>query len=574
LAFELKSEALTGIRHDAKPHIDSPTSQYWLNSQNLPNSQNSQNSPNTPNPQNFLLSFLLVLLAASSVFAQTSPGDETAEETLSRSTRNLHQWGTISSFHGLPSERVRAIAQTSDGYLWFGTDNGLAKFDGRRVQTNIYSNLSSVPIRTLEVAEDDTLWIGSQKGAYFVRDGIFNLVDITEGSNINSILIEKDSVYFTTDNGIVYRSTESEERFFTTVVMRDEVPIQSSIREGSDVLFGSLNRGLLRIKDGKADSVITRPRPFFINVLKRDSKGNLWLGARSTNDNSGLFATSKFPNLRSVGNNLGTINAIAFDGLGKTWVGTDERGIFLFEGEKLIKRYSFLNTAGSLRSNQILNIFVDREGVVWIGTDEGVNRFDPLSPRNERVSDNTQSNFVRVVTANIDGRLFAGTNRGLYSSGGEGLGWKNVIEAKTIYVIEENGQNAWWIGTTNGLLVYDGETGKSEQVLEDKDIRAIARFDGKTYVADFGTGLIEFEDDEQRVILDERVVSLHVDGKEGIWIGTTGGHLHFFDGKTFGSPIPLTDGKKAAIWSITGNRKDGIWLSTNKGLFYLKDVRG
>src|SRR5688500_2378844 len=48
--------------------------------------------------------------------------------------QNFHQWGSITVFNGLPSDSIRAIAQTNDGVMWFGTDNGLARFDGRRVQ--------------------------------------------------------------------------------------------------------------------------------------------------------------------------------------------------------------------------------------------------------------------------------------------------------------------------------------------------------------------------------------------------------------------------------------------------------
>src|SRR5437868_2332574 len=45
--------------------------------------------------------------------------------------QNFHQWGAVTLFNGLPSDSVRVVAQTPDGILWFGTDNGLARFDGR-----------------------------------------------------------------------------------------------------------------------------------------------------------------------------------------------------------------------------------------------------------------------------------------------------------------------------------------------------------------------------------------------------------------------------------------------------------
>ena len=53
----------------------------------------------------------------------------------------LHQWGAVTLFHGLPSDRVHAIAQGPDGSMWFGTEAGLAKFDGRRTQTMTISGL-------------------------------------------------------------------------------------------------------------------------------------------------------------------------------------------------------------------------------------------------------------------------------------------------------------------------------------------------------------------------------------------------------------------------------------------------
>src|SRR5512145_449841 len=71
----------------------------------------------------------------------------------------LHQWGAVTLFHGLPSDRVRAIAQTSDGAMWFGTETGLAKFDGRRTQTINDPALPRGRILALHVDRDGAMWI-------------------------------------------------------------------------------------------------------------------------------------------------------------------------------------------------------------------------------------------------------------------------------------------------------------------------------------------------------------------------------------------------------------------------------
>src|SRR5437667_6895535 len=71
----------------------------------------------------------------------------------------LHQWGAVTLFHGLPSDRVRAIAQGPDGPMWFGTEAGLAKFDGRRTQTMTESGLPAGRILALQSDQDGALWI-------------------------------------------------------------------------------------------------------------------------------------------------------------------------------------------------------------------------------------------------------------------------------------------------------------------------------------------------------------------------------------------------------------------------------
>src|SRR5215207_4270031 len=122
--------------------------------------------------------FLLCLVFSLLIFSQNRPKTENLEppdvedtETmltllLSDKTRNLHQWSAISQFHGLPSERVNAIEQTPDGIMWFATDSGLAKFDGRRVQSVSPENFSNKRILTLKTDRRGMLWIGTDKGAF------------------------------------------------------------------------------------------------------------------------------------------------------------------------------------------------------------------------------------------------------------------------------------------------------------------------------------------------------------------------------------------------------------------------
>src|ERR1044072_4396160 len=77
----------------------------------------------------------------------------------------LHQWGEVTLFHGLPSDRVRAVAQGPDGMMWFGTEAGLAKFDGRRTQTFVDPEMPTGRVLALHTDSRGALWVGTDNGA-------------------------------------------------------------------------------------------------------------------------------------------------------------------------------------------------------------------------------------------------------------------------------------------------------------------------------------------------------------------------------------------------------------------------
>src|SRR5262249_19973739 len=92
------------------------------------------------------------------------------EKTADAATLNLHRWGAVTLFHGLPSDRVNAIAEDADGVLWFGTDYGLVRYDGRNVETpNEAALLPSRRILALKLDHHGRLWIGTDAGAARLR---------------------------------------------------------------------------------------------------------------------------------------------------------------------------------------------------------------------------------------------------------------------------------------------------------------------------------------------------------------------------------------------------------------------
>ncbi|MEZ5346229.1 MAG: two-component regulator propeller domain-containing protein [Pyrinomonadaceae bacterium] len=525
---------------------------------------------------------VILLLFASFVFylsirAQNQPAEAAIEERIFQSSLNLHQWGSINSFHGLPSESVNAISQTLDGFIWFGTDNGLAKFDGRRVQTNMFPALASVQILDLKTDTEGTLWIATKKGAFFYRNETFGSLSETSDYTVNSIYIDNDgkTVLLTDGNGSVFSCSRSGDTAYEVkVFLRKSLPITSISIFNGDTIIGTFNDGLQSLNNGDAEALATRPRPYYINALAKDSDGNLWIGARSASG-TGLFLSEKLPELRSIGENLGTINTIASGNAGNMWIGTEDRGGYLFEDQAFRKRFTFENTSGGLRSNKILSTYVDREGVVWFGTDKGVSRYDPRSPKNERISEDVESNFVRTLFETKEGKQYAGTNRGLFEFDEVNSGWKAVggFERETVYSLAEFGESNLLIGTQSGLYTPENAAaaGSSRSRLTSEITRSITEFKGKIYFAAFQRGLETIEGSEQKLVFESNIISLHNADNKNLWLGTVNKGVYVFDGgKTIQVP-QLGILNETVIRSITGNAKDGIWFGTEKGLYVFKE---
>ncbi len=510
---------------------------------------------------------LFLLLATFSAPSQT---ELSIKENIFQSSKNLHQWGTISSFNGLPSERVNAISQTPDGFIWFATDNGLAKFDGKRVQTNLSSDLSSVKVLSLKLASDGSLWIATEKGAFFYKDNFFQPIPETSDYTINSIFVDEDLVYLTSSKGSVFICETKAGLITTQKILETSLPIKNVVRIEDKIFVGTYNAGLLEIVGGKAEHFITRPRRFFINALQKDSTNKVWFGVNSSDGNSGLFVTEKLPNLKVIGGNLGTVNSIAFGKDKRVWIGTEQRGAFLFDGQEFRKRFTFENTSGGLRSNKINSIHVDREGVVWFGTDKGVNRYDPHSPKNEILSQDVESNFIRTLFRTSQGEVYAGTNRGLYKFNEKSSVWQTEtgFETTTIYSLSESSDSSLLVGSPKNL---SSKLAGVETTIDVKNVRAIEKFNNEIFYSSFGAGLKKIDSEESEILSESSIVSLHNEDDKTLWIGTSDRGVFLFDGKNSFQKSYLEKLNQTAVWAITGNKTDGVWFATNKGLYLLRN---
>ena len=148
-------------------------------------------------------------------------------------------------FHGLPSNRVHAIAQDAEGAMWFGTDGGLAKYDGRRTQTVPLEGLTSKRVMALKLDEDGVLWVGTETGAGALVNGQFRAINETAGNAITSIITpERGRAILASEQGIIFDCRRGADNSFSIKTI-PEKPMESADFERP----GPLNLTSLAMKD-------------------------------------------------------------------------------------------------------------------------------------------------------------------------------------------------------------------------------------------------------------------------------------------------------------------------------------
>lgn len=505
----------------------------------------------------------ILLFAALLVFAGLFPA--AAQESDAPTDQNLHQWGAISLFNGLPSNTVRAIAQTADGVLWFGTDGGLAKFDGRVIEKVSLPDSDAASVSSLAAAPDGSLWIGTDRGAIRFSGGGFYSIEETRGKAINSILIGRDGIFLGSAAAIFKVETGAENSLDVSEILSQDLKINALADGENALLLGSLGRGLISFSGGAAQEILTRPRPFFINVLARDLQNNLWLGADTGDKSSGLYLANNIARPELVGNaGVGTVTAISGGANDDLWVGTKNNGLFYLRGGQIIKNFTFANTAGGLRSNKIFNVFVDREKTVWIGTDRGISRYDAQSPFNRTFSADAAPNVVRTLYKTAAGKILAGTNRGLFAIANGAWNESENFSQKTVYAAAENIKGEIYVGAASGLYDFNGE-----KILTG-DVRAVENFRGKIYAAVFGKGLVEIVGENQKIISENKMITALLSDQKNLLIGTGAGEVFTFDGRQITRSEQFNDLNGAAIWRIRQNN-ESLLFAAEKGLFVYRN---
>lgn len=370
------------------------------------------------------------------------------------------QFQHLTSTDGISQSEVYSFLEDTHGFMWFGTVDGLNKYDGYQVTTfnTDKDNPNSITNNTIRcLAEDEfgRIWIGTDDGLCVYDSEMEKIHQVyLDGFKenrlaINTLLIENGKLYLGTSLGFLVVNVSSnnltEIAQSATIVNIDNAANPYSVVaciSGKDGMIWFTTATDLYQLDTKEIGNAYRPimvldlRATLPNIrnLEKDSFGNLWI---VSHDNGFLRYNPQNKRLKYLKKNLlnssitsNKISSVTVDKLGDLWIGTHDMGLLFLKKEQLnaeepnfqsIEHDPYNNR--SLSSNLIYSLYVSKNNLLWIGTiGAGINIYDPyrkpfsyynLHIANDESSYNT--NFIRAVYADLEEDIWIGThNNGLF----------------------------------------------------------------------------------------------------------------------------------------------------------------
>ncbi len=408
---------------------------------------------------------------------------------------------------GLPQNTIQAIVQTRDGYLWLGTEVGLARFDGVRFTVFDKQNrpeLRSSNVMALLESRDGSLWIGTRGGGV----------------------------------------TRLQRGKFTTWTQNDGLAgdsVRTLVEDAVGALWIGTNDGLSRFREGKLTNFrMGDGLPADgIRALLADRQGRLWIG---TVNGLSHYENDRFINYtRRDGMPATIVRALCEDAAGAIWIGLQEVGLLRFNNG----RFQTFTTRDGLASDSIRSLFADRDGNVWIGTfGGGLNRrrqgdFDRFTAQQGLGSD-----IVRSVYEDREGNLWVGTEGGGLSrfTNGKATTWttRDGLSHDFIRAVRQDSKGRLWVGTEGGGL----------NMLDGGRVRTWTTRDG---------------------LPSNFIASIFEDSRGRVWVGTMRGVLCFEQDRLTRRYTEREGLPGQIVWTIEESHDGGLWLGTPSGLVRLQN---
>lgn len=492
---------------------------------------------------------------------------------------------------GLPSNAVSDIYQDQKGFMWFSTNNGLARYDGNQMKVYLQNSAyaSSPDRRVKRITEDKDfkyMWIYTASETFYCLDMTTgHLVDYL--SEAKGWRAQERPLHFTQsklqENGLFYMWGPKDGGLIVDYRDGNFKVKHLSAKEMEAILP--------KLQDVKmADKQLVQKWKVPNGRVLTDNKGGKWIY-----NNTGILRKvvgDSLITLRLLPNETNYIDYERFniveDNHGLVWISTYGKGLFVFNHDLNQGQHFVANEKGELpiASNYLLCITADRCDGVWVSAEYGgVSHLQVMDKGVVRIFPNGRenldlSNVVRMVKKQRDGSVMVGTRDGClyhYSADMAQMLVKSHFDSN-IYSVVEMPQGRMWIGTRGkGIYGIPGLDFKNKKVFCLKpDDR------GRMWIGTFGEGLSvaipRGEGYEVRTFFADsvglnEVRCLAIDRKGMLWGGTSGG-LFCVDPTRFAA-----DGKGLRVYKrgseihdMLVDRQGRLWLTVpGEGLVCMQD---
>lgn len=475
----------------------------------------------------------------------------------------------ITSTQGLSHNTVYAITQDEQGFMWFGTREGLNRFDCRQVKS-YYIDAASPGTSTNQInallSHQKTIYVGTNHGLY--------RYDLPQDRLIaHPLASERPAVSFLSEmQGTLYVGTSK--GLFQIKNGKTVLTIQGYARAmcplATNRLLLAIDRRILIINEtGHIEHTFTTASfpllaasNFTVFQMHRDTKGRIWLatsrGLYCYNDQIQQFTSSPFAIKENTENN--TVRSVVASKDDLLYIGT-ENGLYIYDiktGQSTNYTQSFINEPKKLNDKAIYSTFIGKEGTVWIGTYFGGVNYIPVG----------DEGFQNILPSDRN----------------NGLGGKAVSQ------LMEDSLHRIWIATEDGgISIYDPSTASFNRIdknsfpfyLNTNNVHALHHDnDGNIWVGTFFGGLHRFNLRKQATTIytknpadhsslsNNQVYAVYQDSRGILWIGTQQG-LNQFDYKTekFTLLAPEILGDKF-IYDLTEDKNGELWICTRQDGIY------
>jgi ligand-binding sensor domain-containing protein/signal transduction histidine kinase len=505
---------------------------------------------------------------------------------------------------GLSQSVVNCIFQDSKGYIWFGTQNGLNKYNGYSFEVFTYNpnDTNSIANNWINgIAEDKEadLWIATKGGLvkYIRKEKLFSRIKFTSPFQVlttecvydvkcarnGNILINMPPVLSVCDPITLKFKHFISPFAFDGSAKDNNIPL---LEDRNGTIWVASTKGLAAFDPGTATFRVFNhnsadPASLSddnITALYEDQKGNLWIGTsvglnRLQAGGKGFDHFVQNTNSEfSLSNNF--IRAILADKAGNLWIATEGGGLNRMSRDKdnhvFFERFSAEKSG--LNHNINLSLAIDNSNNLWIGTLSGLNKTN-LKKRNFNLYRKSDSPYSVDLAGNVIASIYEDENKMIWiGNWGQGLNLYNRETGKVIHYssklagkyyipndyihcIFEDDRHTIWLGTRDGLLVYQRQ--------EKRFVRP-----GKA-----------FKDNILPDFPGLRINRMMQDRQGNYWIATHDGlykiqrnglqQQHFYAGA-----IPEFRISSNLVYAVLEDRDGAIWVGTINGLDVIDQKKG